>query len=212
MSIAVDNDILHKGSGYGLLQEMINLIPAQVHEVNVLRTAKFVVTDKLRKANLADALSKFQQFIQRVQCVEPTASEAILAAELEYEAQCASLSFDTGESLLCAIAIKRSFSFLVTGDKRAINSLERLILASLRNEIIKLAGKVICLEQLMFRMVNNSDARSIQRAICAQPRLDKTLSICFSCTSPEVGPESWLQCLTSYISELRSSASTILAH
>lgn len=207
---AIDNDILLKGAGYGLLNELISSIPAQVSEVGVLRAAKFVVEDRLRKAKLTNALVLFRQVIQQVQCLEPTKAEAIFAAQLEYEALRVNLNVDSGESLLCAITIKREFAGIVTGDKKAIKSIEVLIPSFI--DITKLAGKVVCLEQLILRIIiQDSNARIVQRAICARPNLDKTLAICFSCSSPEVGPESWLQCLLSYVSDIRKNAPTILA-
>lgn len=209
MTAAVDNDILLKGAGFGLLKELLSAIPAQVNEVGVLRAAKFVVVDRLRKAKLTDALVLFEQVIQQVQSLEPTESEAKFAAWMEYEALRANLNVDSGESLLCAITIKRAFAWLVTGDKRAIKSLEVLISSVV--DITKLAGKVVFLEQLILRIIQDTNARIVQRAICAQPSLDKALAICFSCASPEVGPESWLQCLLSYVHDVRESAPTILA-
>lgn len=206
--IAVDNDVLLKGSCFDLLKEIINAIPAEFHEIGVLQAAKFVIANKLRKANLNDTLIKFEKIIQQVQCLEPSEDEAKFAAQLEYDALKAKLNVDSGESLLCAIVIMRAFTLMVTGDKRAIKSLELLVKTS--SEAIKLAGKIVCLEQLILRITQKSDARIVKRAICGRPDIDKTLTICFSCASPEIGPESWLECLTSYIRDIRSSAPIIL--
>jgi hypothetical protein len=208
-TIALDNDILHKGSGYGLLREIIDAIPTQANEVGVLQTAKFVVRDKLRKAKLNDALLEFEQIIEQMQCLEPTESEARLAAKFEYEALRANLNVDSGESLLCAVVITRSFTKLVTGDKRAIKSLE--LLASSCGDVKKLAGKIVCLEQLILRIIQKTNAETVRHTICTRPSLDKTLSICFSCASPEIGSESWLQCLSIYVEEIRAGAPTLLA-
>lgn len=209
-TIAVDNDILHKGAGFGLLKEIIGVIPAHVHEVGVLQAAKFVVADKLRKTSLTDALALFEEVIQEAKCLEPTKAEAEFAAQLEYEALRAKLTIDTGESLLCAIVIMRAFAHLATGDKRAIRSLE-LLISSHGDTIKELAGKVVCLEQLILRIIQTTDAKIVQRAICAQSSLDKTLAVCFSCASPEIGPESWQECLSKYVQDMRSGAPTILA-
>ncbi len=206
---AIDNDILHKGAGFGLLKQIIGAIPADISEVGYLGAVKFIVGKKLRKANLNDAFALLNEVLQQAQCLEPTKEEAEFAAQIEYEAQRASLSVDSGESLLCAIVIMRAFSWLVTGDKRAIQGLEELL--SRKGDIQDIAGKVICLEQLLLRLIQKGDPLAIRSAICAQRSLDRSLAICFSCSSPEVGLTSWVEALESYLRELRAASPSILS-
>lgn len=206
---AVDNDVLHKGAGYGLLTEMLGAIPARMHEVGILGSAKYVVARKLRKAKLTEALALLDQVVRQVQCLEPTEEEARFAAQLEYESQRENLSFDSGESMLCAIVIERSFEWLVTGDKKAIKSLEKLM--SARGNTEKLAGRVVCLEQLMLRLIQGDRAPAIRSAICARPNLDKALTCCFSCGNQEGNPKSWAEGLMSYVQDVRAEAPSLLA-
>ena len=92
--VVIDNDILLKGSGFGLLEEIISVIPANIHDVGILRAAKFIVSNKLSKARFTDALALFQNIMQHIQFLEPTEEEATLAAQLEYESLSANMQID----------------------------------------------------------------------------------------------------------------------
>ncbi len=83
-------------------------------------------------------------------------------------------------------------------------------LMGIQKKLAKLRGKVLCLEQLVYRLVVSGDAGAIRTAVCAEPCIDKALTICFSCKSPKVGPESWTEGLKGYINELRTVTSTLL--
>jgi hypothetical protein len=210
---AVDNDILFKGACYGLLGELIAAIPATPAGIGILGAAKYVVSSKLRNAILAcgvdQPLRDLQNSLEFAEVLEPTIEEQRYAAELEASAQQSQLQFDTGESQLCAIAIGRAIPWFVTGDKRAIRALERLLVG--REEAKMFASKLVCLEQLFLRLIAGQNADAVRSAVCAEPMIDKALAACFSCHSAEVKPESWSEGLTSYIRDLRGSAPTLLA-
>lgn len=213
MKAALDTDILLKGVSYGLLFEIIVAIPSNLNDVGVLGAAPFMVRNKLRKASLARPLKKvlgyFENFVEHVTILEPTLDDVIFAAEMEFAAQQANVSLDEGESQLCAIVISRAFSRFVTGDKRAVKAFEQLLENS--KELAKLAGKVLCLEQLFLKLISAGNGVKIRDAVCREPGIDRTLAVCFSCGSPEVGPDSWSEGLKSYIADLRNEAKAVLA-
>src|SRR5207253_1052389 len=86
-----------------------------------------------------------------------------------------------GESQLCSIVITRAISILDTGDKRAIESFETLLDEIGGLELI--GGRVRCLEQIVHGLVQGGAIDELLDAICAEPDVDKTLSICFGCYS-----------------------------
>jgi hypothetical protein len=210
---AVDNDILFKGACYGLLDRLITVIPSTPAGVGVLGAAKYVVSSKIRRATLAKsaahALSRLEDLLQSAEVLEPTVEEQRYAAELEASAQQSRLQFDTGESQLCAIVMARAIPWLVSGDKRAIRALEQLLAG--RDDASRLANRVVCLEQLLLRLVETEAGDAVRSAVCAEPAIDKALSACFSCHSTEVNPGSWSEGLSSYIRHLRCSAPRMLA-
>ncbi len=210
---AVDTDILFKGASYGLLFDLISAIPSHVSDTGVLGAAPFVVRAKLRNAKLnrgpETAIGLLEELVRCAAMLEPTTEEARFAAELEFAAQRANVNLDEGESQVCAIVIGRALSWLVTGDKRAVKALEQLL--GDRGELTELAGKVLCLEQLFLRLIGMDNAAAIRDAVCGEPGVDHALAVCFSCNSPEVGPDSWSDGLQSYIANLRDAAKTVLA-
>lgn len=213
MKVVIDNDVIHKGACYGILHPILAACDTQCTATGVLGAARFVVAKKIRRTNLNRgqglALRELEQFISAVASLEPTDDEQNLAADLESAAQAMGVSFDTGESQLCAIAIRRAIPLLLTGDKRAIAALERLL--DKENRLQALAGNVLCLEQTIIKVLQQNNMDSLRTAICNEPAIDKTLTICFACSSSAVHQETVFQGLESYIKALRSLATRMLA-
>src|SRR5579859_6016936 len=129
MRAVADNDILLKGSCYGLLPKLMACIPGS-GKVGVLGASKFVVTKMIVRyqlqGNPANAEQCFGLFMAENEFLEPSSEEQRMAAYIEAAAQQRALNFDTGESQLVAILLSRCIPCMVTGDKRAIVSLEDL--------------------------------------------------------------------------------------
>jgi hypothetical protein len=212
MKAAIDNDILFKGACYGLLNELTSTASG-IESAGVLGSAKFVVSKKIEKNKLrrngAVALADFLQFLSRTEALEPTDSEQNMAADLELAAQKLGINLDSGESQLCAILVHRVLQLLLTGDKRAIGAMEKLIDADPRLQ--PLCGKVRCLEQLVHDALANGDHGTFRSAVCSEPEIDKALAICFSCTNHSIEIESVIEGLQSYIRSLRTEASRVLS-
>jgi hypothetical protein len=97
----------------------------------------------------------------------------------------------------------------VTGDKRAIIAIEQLM--DTMTQLQPIAGRLQCLEQAFRRLIAYVDAEVVRRAICAEPNVDKALTICFGCFSPEVAHASICEGLDSYIAALRTGAARVLS-
>jgi hypothetical protein len=132
----------------------------------------------------------------------------MIAADLELAAQRAGLGLDTGESHLCALALSRGIRRLLTGDKRAIVAIE--ILLDRDSRLSALCGRIWCLEQLVILALGNDSTGSIRLAICGQPAVDKTLAICSGCRA-EATKEVMVECLESYLRDLRGRAARVLS-
>jgi hypothetical protein len=213
MKAAIDNDILFKGACYGLLSELIASTCSGAEVIGVLGSARFVVPKKIEKSKLrrngAAALAIFFEFLHRTEALEPTDDEQNMAADLELAAQRLGVNLDSGESQLCAILVCRVLPWLLTGDKRAIIALERLINADAR--LISICGKIKCLEQLVHDALTNRDHVAFRNAVCLEPDVDKALAICFSCTGKSVVLANVLEGLQSYIRSLRTEAIRVLS-
>lgn len=212
MKSLIDNDVLVKGACYGLLEPLAAIVRG-VERSGVLGAARFVVPKRIQRQRLRRdrrvALESFGEFLKRNDIVEPTTEEARLASRLESRAQMLALNLDVGESQLVAILVLRAVPFLLTGDKRAITSMESLL--DVEAEVAPLLGRVKCLEQLVRGIVDRDGTSPTRGVICAEPDVDRSLSVCFSCVSPEISHESICAGLDSYISDLRAAARRVLA-
>jgi len=207
---AVDNDVLLKA----LRLDCAAIFWPSLTSIGVLGTARFVIRDRIKRGKLIDADPSMEYraaaLFDALCELEPTSDELDLANELEREAQRMALPLDAGESQLCAIVVERGLALLATGDKRAIESLEKMRGAA--PWLDKLAGRIRCLEQLVAAAVADPGVfAELCRRVCADTSVDRTLSICFGClggSSPSSADVA--ACLGSYIKAVRASAPTLL--
>jgi hypothetical protein len=208
LDVAVDNDILIKAACYGLTHELEN-----ARRLGVLGAAKYVVAGRIKRMPLAGdhntACASALNMIARSSVLEPSSDELHLAASVETAAQRRGLELDAGESQLAAMVVHRCIPLLETGDKRAIKGFDALL-----DEIAELAplrGRLRCLEQIVFRCADRGDPDALARAVCAERRVDKALTICCCCfTPPPHGPALDRAGLHSYITALRAAAPRVL--
>lgn len=196
---------------YGLSNELLEEATVE-STISVLGAAQFVLrrkVAKLPKAKANEVAVRLADFLASAEVVEPTHHEIALAAELEMLAQNSGLSFDIGESQLCAILVARDFDILVTGDKRAIVALQTLLPSCISLDSVK--RRVKCLEQCVLSALDRENCfERVRNAICGTVEIDKALYICFSCVSQSRDEQSTRDCLSSYIGDLRKSAPDIL--
>lgn len=209
----MDNDILHKTTAYGLLDIVLDVAITHEEVYGILGAAKYIVQKKLKNhlkvRDYETVMIEFNTSINKLEILEPSEEEVALAAQFEFEAQRLNLEFDNGESQLCAILLSRKLRRILTGDKRAINAAESLLNNHhISNEI---SFKLVCLEQAIQSLINGYGLELIRSGVCTEKSLDKAMSNCFSCSSPESTVESCLEGLESYITDLRKSAPTALA-
>jgi hypothetical protein len=209
--LLIDTDVLIKCSCYSLLDQIGP--PAAVEEnVGILGAARFVVRNYLEKRgeinDRTGAQNRFAEYVSRVSTLEPTDEELALASAIEEAGVQLNLDLDVGESQLCAIAIARATPFVLTGDKRAIVGAE-----SLQQEIPQLAalrGRFACLEQALIGVTQRIGVHATREKVCAEPRMDKSLTACFECHSSGSHPGFSTDGLMSYVHSLRAHASTLL--
>lgn len=211
LQAAIDNDVIIKMACYDLLDLAMNAV-GKDSKFSTLGAAKFVAISRISKsAKIRDrerARNALDRFLQVADELEPTADEIFLATEIEELAIAEGAELDVGESQLCAIVATRSFALLITGDKRAIKGAGRLLSRS--PLIAALAGKILCLEQLILQIISSSRADHVRSRICSEPAVDKSLSICFSCSRPDRDVTELTEGLYSYIRSVRDTAPSLL--
>lgn len=202
---AIDNDVLIKGAAFGILEPMA----AAFNGVAVLGVARFVVAKRIGKhagiSNSDTARARWEEFLAGAEELEPTEAELALSTAIEVAAAERGLQLDAGESQLCAITVVRAMRVVVTGDKRAIAAVEHLF--GVVPELAVVEGRWVCLEQLVLALAERVDPDVLRAAICAEPRLDRALTICMGCGAGSGwSPEG----LESYVRDLRGRAQRAL--
>jgi hypothetical protein len=78
ITAAIDNDILFKGVCYGLLEQLIAIVPTEPRHTGALGSARFVILAKMAKLSPpAPQLSqKLAEFLKQITVLEPTEEEA----------------------------------------------------------------------------------------------------------------------------------------
>ena len=203
-----DNDVLIKCAAYRLLERLDAAGPGAV---GVLGAARYVVTSAIanhdRLVDRESAQTEWSSFLNETQELEPSPDEIELATELEELANELGLALDVGESQLCAMAVRRPGTLVLTGDKRCITAAESL--RAVARDLTSLDGRVACLEQLLHAICAELGFGAVRTRVCAEPKADRALSVCFSCRSPEIsdGDDAGLR---SYIAKVRATAPSLL--
>ena len=181
--------------------------------LGVLGAAKYVVAQRIERMALAGsretARATALDLISRSPVLEPSHDELDFAAAIETAAQRRGLELDAGESQLAAIVVSRDIGRLETGDKRAIQSFDALL--DDLSDLQPLSGRLRCLEQIIVSCLQTVDPDLLARAVCSEPHVDKALSICFRCYSPQPYSATLdADGLSSYITALRTCAPRML--
>ncbi len=205
--VLLDNDVVLKTACFSLEQEMLEALSPSGASPSMLGVGRYVVTNKIDRSSRIQsaetAKAALGAILKQISFLEPDESELAIAADFEAEARRINLELDGGESQLLAILINRSGKLMVTGDKRAI----RAISVVGDGKVTECIG---CFEQLIAHLVLNYWIPSTRDRVCAEPNVDRAISICFSCTSDETEPPLILNALTSYIESLRKEAPKVL--
>lgn len=211
--VSLDNDTLIKLAAYRLLYRAIGAV-GRGRPVGMLGAGRFIVPHALRRHrhinDRAGALADWSNAGSRLEVLEPTNDEVALAASIEETATAHGLAMDTGESQLCAIAIARGMSHIVTGDKRAISAAEAL---QRFVEVLRVLGRrLVCLEQVLAGLVRDVGVGPVRTAVCSEPGVDKAAAICFACSGMTSGTAVDPAGLVSYINAVRGTAPSLLWH
>lgn len=209
--VLVDNDALFKASCYDLATDLIEILASGSRDVAGLALAKFVLRRKIEKSSrIADrqrAAKALDVVLASVSALEPDDAELGLAAQYEEHALSAGYAFDSGESQLLAVLVNRTAKAIVTGDKRAVAA--ALQLATDLKIVPALAGRFACFEQVMLWICGKKGGLALATLVCAEPAVDKTMSICFGCSS-SFDERNMREGLDSYVGHLRGNSGELL--
>lgn len=205
-TVLIDVDVALKSCRYRLEETLVSCTTLG-GPPGLLAIGKFSLRSRVgRDRNIRDskaAKSAVDWLIDRVRIVEPTEEEIRVAEDLEEQAATEGLEFDTGESQLLAVLIRRGARLLVTGDKRAIVAIHRLGVQGVDRSIA-------CFEQLMASIAKRLGYRTVRSHVCEETAVDKAVTICFACSQTGIREQQVRQGLRSYVDDLRRSCGDLL--
>ena len=204
MTLFIDNDALLKLASYDLFDTALGIFGIRPADAHVLATAKYVLLpakDRLRRCKTEQCASRLESFLSRA--IKLGADDAVTAT---LDALVERPGVDAGEAIMLAAAASKPDSFVITGDKRALEALQ--VGQGLDDVREALAGRVLSLE-LLFSFMIVSDFAQVQARVRGKPGVDKALTNAFGVSTP-ASLESVSDALDSYVAHLRRQTGTLL--
>ncbi|MCS7301142.1 MAG: hypothetical protein NZ556_06260 [Fimbriimonadales bacterium] len=202
MSLFWDTDVLLKLAAMDLLSETLQIFGVSIESVYLLPSVLPYLDKKssLQSRYSAKGVRRAIRFAQQAQVVQSYDN-----AELEILSEIQGL--DSGEALLIAATGSVAEPFwLLMGDKRALRALRGSI--SCARIAARLSGKVICLEQIVLRVVQRDFAKAREKIAPAR-ECDIAIKVAFG-SGLEATPENVERALRSYIEDLRRETAGLL--
>jgi hypothetical protein len=204
--VLADNDVLLKLACCDLYGELLAAFGVTTADVLILNTARFVLdTRKVRTRLDAASMDRLRAFLAAVQdvTIAPDPVEQVALAEQP--------RIDAGEAVLFSVAPLVPDSLLATGDKRSLLSLTE---AATTNAVCaglcaRLAGKVVCFEQIIHRIVDHHGFESVRAKLIAGRESDRVLAILLG-SGLDASEATVREGLASYVNDLRRGTGTLL--
>lgn len=169
-----DNDILLKLAEYDLLRDACYLIGVRPSDVVVLHGARpwleRRMERKLRKPSgpaTAAGIARALGFVAHAQPLTDVGDRASLDRLTSID------DIDPGEAQLIVAAARSPQAILATGDKRCLRALAGSREA--REVFHSLAGRVVCLEEIIRALLEHKGYPHVSRAIAQSPDCDRLM-------------------------------------
>lgn len=197
----VDNDVMEKLALLDLF-EQFRALDVCSDGVLLLTTARF----RYRKGRPPKNLAKKYGEVARDRVVAVSQNEESIPGTTALLPDLVGIhDVDEGEVGLFSAAMSLTTQHVLTGDKRCIRGLAQGAQDSPAVAAIvdALAGRVMCLEQVMWALVEQFDTDTIADRVKKMPQIDGSLKMIF-------GAQDTKAAFRSYISEVRRDAAGML--
>jgi hypothetical protein len=202
----VDNDIVLKLSAADVFWEAIASVDLDKDCLRVLSTAQYVFAGRR-------AAQRYPEFIRKraiaivQQCQGVSQVDVQDGALYDRLSQGAFQGIDPGEALLLTLAPEHLSYWLLSGDKRCLELLSQAPeLATLK---ARWQGRVICLEQLLLRLIEVQGFEWVKGRVLPVKEYDTALKACFG-SGERATETSVRQMLSAYVQDVRDRAPGLL--
>jgi hypothetical protein len=192
----VDNDVVYKLAACNLLEETLTALEVDRSEIYALPTAKYKFGFARSASRYSkDTLERIHNFLGSTREIESPGQ----LADLEILAGV--VGIDSGEAVLFSVAGQYDQYLVATGDKVSLRALAST--ETCREIAIRVSGHVICLEQIIKRIIQRSGFAHVRGKVIPATSADTALRAVFGSGLEAVEPEV-VATLDRYIQELRS--------
>ncbi len=197
----LDNDIVIKLSAFDLFDEAIAVLNLDWQQLQVVNTAQYTFRGKSYIAQYSEPVC------QKAIAITQKCQKVMVENSLEAELLNGFAGIDIGEAALIVATRSQTDFLLLSGDKNCITQL-----AAIPEQIYKrLCGRVICLEQLILKLIEVKGFVFVRDRVLPMVSCDKSLQICFGYSS-SASEENVIVGLNSYINDIRQQAPNLLAN
>ena len=163
----VDNDFLIKLARWDLLDDflqVVNTTTRQIRVINSLRARTGIAVGKpnLKLLGTAAAAKRLEHFLLYTATPTPIDNDFMAAGAGVQD-------LDVGELTLLAALCAGAGDYFYTGDKRAIRALATFVGTPFEQ---KLRGRIICLDQVIYRIIHDRGIGTLRENIAADPAAD----------------------------------------
>ena len=198
----LDNDIVIKLSAFDLFDGAITILNLDWEQLRVYSAAQYTFRGKSYIAQYSESVcQKAIAITQKCQKVEADNS-------IEFTLLNKVKNIDEGEAALIAATADKDVFLLTTGDKKCLKALATD--PNLESVCKRLCGRVICLEQIILKLIEAKGFVFVRDRVLPMVSCDKSLQICFGVSSPAT-EENVMAGLNSYINDIRQQAPDLLA-
>ncbi len=205
----LDNDIIRKLIAFGLFEEAIAMLQITKVELRVLPTAKFFFRNKQKKSvqHTAKVWAEVVALVESCSIISETTNDFV-QARAEEGSQLAPFkeAIHEGETTMI-FATRGEIDFLLlSGDK---NFMKALIL--IPDQIIynRLCGRVVCLEQLVLKLIEIKGFTWVKERVLPERDCDRALKACFG-SGEQATEDNVKETLISYIKEVTDASPNLL--
>jgi hypothetical protein len=201
----IDNDIILKLAACNFFWEAVSTLELSENDLQVLPEAKYVFqgSNKVKKKYGSIIVENAINIVERCGKIqlEDDDEEVQQLQQLQIE------GIDPGEMLLICATRKETSFYLTTGDKRCLTALASH--AELENVRQRLTGRVICLEQLILKLIKTQGFDKVLTNVLPARTYDTALKSIFG-SGERATEENVLTSLEGYINDLQKNTKGLL--
>lgn len=203
-----DNDLILKLAEFDLLGDAVEVLGVTRKDVLILPRAKRVFPSKVGKTHTRDGVDRAMKFIAGLELVEQVdPQEHIILQRAKFIENGIEFKIDPGEATLFAATKLLDDVLVATGDKKCLRALHAC--ADCAPIISWLEARVICLEQVILRLIDHKGYKWVQSRV-GRGVGDKSMEQAFAdgrADWPEVECRKWLD---AYVADLKQKTGCLL--